>query len=63
MIKTEIYLLHDARKTQKHITVYLVNGFQLRGTISSFDDVCIELVDEEGNRKLVYKHAISTINL
>ena len=60
---TENYLLHDCRKTQKQVTIFLVNGYQLRGTISAFDESCIELVDEEYNRKLIYKHAISTINL
>lgn len=58
----ENYVLHDCRKTQKIITIYMVNGFKLTGSISAFDDNCIELVDEDGYRKLLYKHAISTIN-
>jgi RNA chaperone Hfq len=58
----ENYVLQDCRKTQKIITVFMVNGYKLTGSVSAFDDVCIELVDEDGYRKLLYKQAISTIN-
>ena len=57
----ENYILQTCRQTQKYITVFMVNGYKLTGTVSAFDEKCIELVDEEGNRKLLYKHAISTI--
>ena len=57
----EEYVLHDCRKRQVVIKIYLVNGYQLTGTISAFDEKCIEFVDENGYRKLLYKHAISTI--
>ena len=62
MNNTETYLLHDARRLQIKVAVFMINGFKLTGYISSFDENTIELVDEDGNRKLLYKHAISTIN-
>lgn len=58
---TENYILHDCRRKQTKLTIYLVNGYRITGYISSFDDNTIELVDEEGNRKLLYKHAVTTI--
>ena len=54
-------ILHDCRRTQKMINIYLVNGYKLYGSVSAFDEKCIEFVDENGYRKLLYKHAISTI--
>ena len=37
-----------------------MNGFQLHGTIKSFDGFTVVL-DSEGKQQLIYKHAISTI--
>jgi host factor-I protein len=42
------------------LTVFLVNGFQLRGTVTGFDTFTVVL-DSEGKQQLIYKHAISTI--
>jgi host factor-I protein len=42
------------------LTVFLVNGFQLRGTVTGFDNFTVVL-DSEGKQQLIYKHAISTI--
>ena len=61
MESIENYVLHDCRKTQKVISIFLMNGYRLTGTISAHDEKCIEFVDENGYRKLLYKHAISTI--
>jgi host factor-I protein len=43
------------------VTVYLINGFQLRGTLRGFDQYTI-ILDYEAREHLVYKHAISTIS-
>lgn len=42
------------------VTLYLMNGFQLRGEISGFDSSVIILATE-GKRQMIYKHAISTL--
>ena len=42
------------------MTVFLVNGFQLRGVITGFDCFVVVL-DSEGRQQVIYKHAISTI--
>lgn len=52
--------LTRARKENLPVTLFLVNGFQLRGTISGFDCFVVVL-DSEGKQQVIYKHAISTI--
>ena len=43
------------------MTVYLVNGFQLRGVVKGFDPFTV-MLEYERKTHLVYKHAISTIS-
>jgi host factor-I protein len=51
--------LNQIRKDNIPVTVYLLNGFQLRGFVKAFDNFTI-VIDSEGKQQLVYKHAIST---
>jgi host factor-I protein len=55
----EIFLT-KVRKQSIPVTVFLVNGFQLRGTVTGFDNFTVVL-DTEGRQQVIYKHAISTI--
>ena len=55
----EIFLTR-ARKQNIPVTMFLVNGFQLRGTITGFDCFVV-ILDSEGKQQVIYKHAISTI--
>ena len=55
----EIFLTR-ARKQNIPVTMFLVNGFQLRGTITGFDCFVV-ILDSEGRQQVIYKHAISTI--
>ncbi len=52
--------LNIARKEDMMLTVFLVNGYQLKGTVRSFDNFTI-LLNVENKQQLVYKHAVSTI--
>ena len=52
--------LNQARKRAVMLTVFLVNGFQLRGVVTGFDSFTVVL-DSDGKQQLIYKHAISTI--
>ncbi len=52
--------LTKARKQSIPVTVFLMNGFQLRGSVTGFDSFTVVL-DSEGKQQLIYKHAISTI--
>ena len=55
----EVFLA-QARKQKIPVTMFLVNGFQLRGLITGFDCFVVVL-DSEGRQQVIYKHAISTI--
>ena len=52
--------LNRARIERVGVTVFLVNGFQMRGTIRGFDSFVV-LLESEGRQQVIYKHAISTI--
>ena len=52
--------LNQARRDRTPVTVFLMNGFQLRGTIRGFDAFVV-LVDSDGKQQMIYKHAISTV--
>lgn len=44
-----------------HVRVIITNGFQMTGEILENDDKAIIIREDGGAKKLVYKHAISTI--
>ncbi len=44
------------------VQIFLTNGFQMRGIIASFDDKAI-IVENNNQKNMIYKHAISTITL
>ncbi|MBP9829612.1 MAG: RNA chaperone Hfq [Proteobacteria bacterium] len=52
--------LNHIRKNKTPLTVFLVNGVKLQGTITWFDINTI-LLRREGHAQLIYKHAISTL--
>ena len=55
----DIFLLR-ARRDRVPVTMFLMNGFQMRGTITGFDAFVV-ILDSEGRQQVIYKHAISTI--
>ena len=59
-INLQDVFLNQVRKEHVPVTVYLTNGFQLRGMVKGFDNFTVVL-DSEGKQQLVYKHAISTV--
>ncbi|MDT3699532.1 MAG: RNA chaperone Hfq [Thermincola sp.] len=52
--------LNQIRKENILVTIYLVNGFQLKGLVRGFDNFTV-ILEYEGKQQMVYKHAISTI--
>lgn len=52
--------LNGARKNRTDVTIYLTNGFQIKGNVKGFDSFTVVL-DCNGKQMLIYKHAISTI--
>ncbi|MCL6478485.1 MAG: RNA chaperone Hfq [Peptococcaceae bacterium] len=65
MTKTQINLqdafLNQVRKENIPVTIFLVNGFQLKGMVKGFDNFTV-ILESEGKQMMVYKHAISTIS-
>ena len=52
--------LNQTRKSRTLVTVFLMNGFQMRGYVTGFDAFSVVLTSD-GKQMFVYKHAISTI--
>ncbi|MCL5058751.1 MAG: RNA chaperone Hfq [Actinobacteria bacterium] len=65
MTKTQINLqdafLNQVRKENIPVTIFLVNGFQLKGMVKGFDNFTV-ILESDGKQMMVYKHAISTIS-
>ena len=51
--------LNELRKEQVPVSIYLINGIKLQGTVDSFDQFVIVL--KSSVNQMVYKHAISTV--
>ncbi len=64
MNKTQINLqdafLNLVRKEKTPVTIFLINGFQIKGLVKGFDNFTV-IVEIDGKQQLVYKHAISTV--
>ena len=55
----DLFLL-SARRNRVSVTIFLVNGFQMRGVITGFDSFVVVL-ESDDRQQMLYKHAISTI--
>ena len=53
-------ILNEVRREKVPVTLFLMNGFQLRGTVTGFDSFVVVLVTD-GKQQMIYKHAISTL--
>lgn len=49
-----------ACRDKLNVTVFLMNGFQIRGQIAGYDPFVV-VVLTDGKQDIIYKHAISTI--
>ena len=52
--------LSQARRERRSVTMFLMNGFQMRGFITGFDSFVVVLTSD-GKQQVIYKHAISTM--
>ena len=55
----DLFLLR-AKRDRVPVTMFLMNGFQMRGVITAFDPYVVVVVSD-GRQQVIYKHAISTI--
>ncbi|AQL56266.1 RNA chaperone Hfq [Abyssicoccus albus] len=51
--------LNDFKTSKTLVTVFLLNGYQMKGEIIDFDKYVI-LLKVDNQEHLIYKHAIST---
>ncbi|NLM62561.1 MAG: RNA chaperone Hfq [Clostridiales bacterium] len=54
------YFLNQARKERVPLTIFLMNGVQMKGQVRGFDNFIV-IIESDGKQQMVYKHAISTI--
>jgi host factor-I protein len=54
------FFLNQVRKDNTGVTIFLINGFQIKGFVRGFDSFTV-VMDVDGKQQMVYKHAISTI--
>ncbi len=59
-INLQDVFLNQVRKEKIMVTIFLTNGFQLKGFVKGFDNFIV-ILDSEGKQQMIYKHAISTI--
>lgn len=53
-------ILLGLKREKQLITVFLMNGFQMKGTITGFDDFTV-ILQSDDKQQMIYKHAISTL--
>ena len=53
-------ILKEVVRDRVPVTMFLMNGFQLRGFVTGFDSFVVVLVSD-GKQQMIYKHAISTL--
>ena len=53
-------ILKEVIRDKVPLTLFLMNGFQLRGIVTGFDSFVVVLVSD-GKQQMIYKHAISTL--
>ncbi|MFM9872414.1 MAG: RNA chaperone Hfq [Fimbriimonadaceae bacterium] len=60
-INLQDMFLNQVRKENIQVTIYLMGGVQLRGSVKGFDAFTV-LLDSPGKpTQLVYKHAVTSI--
>jgi len=59
-INLQDVFLNQIRKDGTPVTIFLLNGFQIKGFVRGFDNFTV-VMDSDNKQQLIYKHAISTI--
>ncbi|MCI8869111.1 MAG: RNA chaperone Hfq [Lawsonibacter sp.] len=52
--------LTQVRRDRRCVTLFLMNGYQMRGYVTGFDSFTV-ILNSDGKQMVIYKHAISTI--
>ena len=54
--------LENFKSQQTEVTVFFLNGFQMKGVVENYDKYVVSL-NSQGKQHLIYKHAISTFTV
>ena len=60
IVSTQNEILKECIKERTPVTIFFMNGFQLRGIITNFN-MNVIVCEADGKQQMIYKHAISTI--
>ena len=60
IINLQDAILKEVRREKIPVTLFLMNGFQLRGAVTGYDSFVVVL-NTDGKQQMIYKHAISTL--
>jgi host factor-I protein len=58
----ENYIINQCIGEKIPVTLFLMNGFQLKGILGGADKEVV-FMESDGRQYMIYKHAISTIEL
>lgn len=53
-------MLNELRREHTPVTMFLMNGFQMKGVVTGFDSFIV-MLSSDGKQQMIYKHAISTL--
>ena len=53
-------ILNECTRDKVPVHLFIMNGFQLHGIITGYDNFVV-ILKSDGQQKMIYKHAISTI--
>lgn len=53
-------ILTKLQQERRVVTLFTVNGFQMKGRITAFDEAVV-VMEIRNEQQIVYKHAVSTI--
>lgn len=53
-------MLCALRQQGQAVTVFLTNGYQMRGIVRGFDSFVV-IMESDDKQQMIYKHAISTL--
>lgn len=53
--------LNRVRQEKVPVTMFLMNGFQMRGVVRGFDSFVV-ILETDDKQQMIYKHAISTVS-
>ena len=54
-------ILEECIRKAIPVTLFIVNGFQMRGILKARDNFVVVL-ESDGKQQMIYKHAISTVS-